>query len=334
MAPTIKDVAVKAGVSVGTVSRVIAKNASVKTTLKKRVETAIEELKFRPNFAARALRTNQTDAVGLLVPDVTNPFYARIVKCVEHEATKRSRTVMLANSNDDPDLEAMHLSAMIDRSPKGILVAGITATKGLKIETTIPIISLDRRSGYPCVAMDDHRGSAMLADYLYDLGHRRIAYISGPRELEVSKTRIDGFAGQLNERSHGLGSIDLVIEEGRFDYRSAEEISRRLLAGSEHERPTAIACASDKMAIGALRTAQELGIAVPDALTVVGFDDIDLASLVVPRLTTVRQPVDLIAEIAMQMISGENEIIPEQLISGKLIVRASSAAISAANLVR
>ncbi|QDG76008.1 LacI family DNA-binding transcriptional regulator [Labrenzia sp. PHM005] len=325
--PTIKDVARKADVSVGTVSRVLAKNETVKQPLKLRVQAAMEELGYKPNLAARALRTNSIDVIGVVVPDITNPFFAQLAKDIEMEAASRNHSVMLANSHDDPEAEKTQISALLDRSVCGIIVVA-TSDSSLPYEAEVPIVSLDRRMGdHPLVTTDHYDGSVQVADHLYELGHRRIAYIAGPNSMEVARRRREGFVSRIKSLSTQEDPIDLTIYEGQFDYDSGEEICRKVWAGTsgQHPFPTAIAAASDQQAIGVLRAARDLKLEVPGDLSVAGFDDISLASLVVPRLTTIRQPISALALSAVNRIFDRDKAAGDEEISGSLVVRESTA---------
>lgn len=326
--PTIKDVAKRAGVSVGTVSRVLAKNETVKQPLKLRVQAAMEELDYKPNLAARALRTNSIDVIGLVVPDITNPFFAQLAKNIEMEAAKRSHSVMLANSHDDAETEKTQISALLDRSVCGVIVV---ATSDGKIErgTDVPIVSLDRRFGeYPLVATDHFNGSQTIAEHLYNLGHRKIAYIAGPLSMEVARRRKEGFVSRIEALSTDADPIDLSLYEGQFDYDSGEELGRFILENvPRSNRPTAIAAASDQQAIGVLRSARDLKLDVPGDLSVAGFDDITLASLVVPRLTTLRQPFEALAATAVDQIFATGGTAGDHAVAGEVIVRESTAAV-------
>lgn len=326
--PTIKDVARKAGVSVGTVSRVLSKNETVKEPLKKRVTAAMEELNYKPNLAARALRTNSIEVIGLVVPDITNPFFAQLAKNIEMEAAKRGHSVMLANSHDDLEDERTQVSVLLDRSVCGVIVVA-TSDGGQSHKADVPIVSLDRRFGaYPLVATDHFDGSQKIADHLVGLGHRRIAYIAGPQSMEVARQRREGFVARIESLSTPEDPIRLEVREGQFDYDSGEEIGRTLLKDvPPGSRPTAIAAASDQQAIGVLRCARDLKLEVPKDLSVTGFDDITLASLVVPRLTTLRQPIERLAGAAVERIFARGAVAQDEAIGGEVIVRESTAEI-------
>jgi len=324
--PTIKDVARKAGVSVGTVSRVLSKNETVKHPLKLKVQAAMKELDYKPNLAARALRTNSIDVIGLVVPDITNPFFAQLVKNIEMEAAKRSHSVMIANSHDDAETEKTQIAALLDRAVRGIIV--VATAEGRSLETTdVPIVSLDRRFGqFPLIATDHYDGSQKIADHLYTLGHRRIAYIAGPLSMDVAQSRREGFVNRIQALSTPQDPIELTVFEGQFDYDAGEELGRTILTKTPaSERPTAIAAASDQQAIGVLRCARDLKLDVPNDLSVAGFDDITLASLVVPRLTTLRQPIEALALSAVEQVFVANSASKDTAIAGDIVMRESTA---------
>jgi LacI family transcriptional regulator len=304
---TVKDVAREAGVSVGTVSKVLSKDLTVKKALRDRVTKAVEQLGYRPNMSARALRTNKLNILGLVVPDISNPFFAQLAKDIEAEAAKQSHTVMLANSDDDPVVELRQIETLLDQSPRGLIVVGAADQSVPQVTTGVPIISLDRRYG-DCrlIAADHGAGSGLVAEHLAGLGHRRIAYISGPQSTEVGRLRKLGFCTQLRKICTGSDAAVLICVEGQFDYDSGEHIAHQLLAVAPDKRPTAIAAASDQQAIGALRAARDLGISVPSELSIAGFDNIALAELVEPRLTSVSQRTDEMARLAVRLLLSEH----------------------------
>ncbi|MFD2205883.1 LacI family DNA-binding transcriptional regulator [Kiloniella antarctica] len=329
--PTVKDVAKLAGVSVGTVSRVLSENKAVKQPLKERVLNAVEKLGYKPNLAARALRTNRIDVIGLVVPDITNPFFAQLAKCIETEAAKRGHSVMLANSHDDAATERKQISALLDRSPRGMVVVAAADTAELGYHTDVPVVSLDRRfENFPLVSTDHAHGSALIADHLYQLGHRDIAYIAGPQNTEVGRSRKQGFISRIQDLHSENDPVTLRTYDGLFDYKSGEDIGRKVLTAWDDWRPTAIAAASDQLAIGVLRVARDLKLDIPADLSITGFDDIALASLIVPRLTTIRQPTERLAETALAYIFSEDAstTVPmkEHPLKGEIVIRGSTTA--------
>lgn len=324
---TIKEVAALAGVSVGTVSRVLAKETSVKQRLREKVETAVAELNFKPNLMARALRTNQIDVIGLIVPDITNPFFAQLAKSIEKEADLRGDSIMLANSHDDLEAEHKHINILLNRSVRGILIVSASDSERPRIESKVPIVSLDRRYGdFPLISTNHKEGSAQIAKHLFDLGHRKIAYIAGPQTAEVGRLRLEGFVNKLQELSRPNDSVNLSTFIAPFTYAGGEMIARQLFAEPKQNWPTAIAASSDQIAIGALRVARDLKLDVPTDVSITGFDDISLADLVVPRLTTIRQQTELLAKHAVAIAYEGGSHAADLSIPGELIVRDSTGA--------
>jgi LacI family transcriptional regulator len=323
---TIHDVAKHAGVSVGTVSRVLSKNETVKQPILLRVNQSIAALNYKPNLAARALRANRVDIIGVIVPDITNPFFAQVAQDIETAASRHGYAVMLATSHNDTAIEARQMSAIVDRSPAGIVLIPAADHQDFAMPTTVQVVAFDRAiSGIRGIYADQHQGAALAAQYLFDLGHRRIDYIGGSPQTLMARMREDGFKSRLLALTCDDPRTQLRIHHGLFDYASGERIAREILSWPVGERPTAIAAASDQQAIGALRAARDLRIDVPLDLTIIGFDDITLADLVVPRLTTVRQPATEMAEEAVRLLLAGPEAESKPDFLCELVVRASAA---------
>ncbi|SFI61019.1 transcriptional regulator, LacI family [Phyllobacterium sp. CL33Tsu] len=319
----IKDVAARANVSVGTVSRVLANNETVGMALREKVTAAIRELNFRPSGVARGLRRSRTDMIGLVIPDITNPFFAELAKHVEAIASRSGFSVLLSITNEDPRIELNQIESLLKSYPTGLIVVPTQfgASEGWK--SNVATVAVDRRfAGYPLISVDHAAGAGLAARHLLALGHRRIAYIAGPPEAPVSRERRNGFIGAL-----AAEGVTPEILEGYFDYASGETLGRMLLDRAPGERPTAIATASDQQAIGLMRAANDLDLKVPQDISVVGFDDIPLAELITPRLTTIRQPVEQIAARAVALTTGTSPLpIDDELLEASLVVRNSTAA--------
>lgn len=317
----IKDVARRAKVSVGTVSRVLAKNETVGAELRELVENTIRELNFRPNGLARGLRRSRSDMIGLVMPDITNPFFAELAKHVEAIASASGFSVLLSITNDDPIHERIQIESLLNSYPTGIIVVPTLMSASEDWSSDIATVVLDRPfATYPLISVDHTQGAALAAKHLLDLGHRQIGYIAGPADALVSRQRLAGFRDTLTSRS-----IEPWVVVGRFDYVSGETLGRQLLDRPKQQRPSAIATASDQQAIGLMRAANDLGLSVPDDVSIVGFDDISLASLVTPRLTTIRQPIQQMAARAVSAIIGTGVAATEtELHEATLVVRNSS----------
>lgn len=275
---------------------------------------------------AGSAKNHGEDVVGLIVPDITNPFFAQLAKNIEMEAASRGIMVMLSNSHEDPAIERKQIKAMYDRAISGIIVVS-TSDASLPFRTDIPIVSVDRRYGsYPLVTTDQWHGSGMLAEHLYGLGHRHLAYVAGPLETEVARQRRDGFLARVEALSSPEDPIELSVQSGPFDSETGEAIGRDiLLSVRKGGRITAIATSCDQQAIGVLRCARDLGVHVPQDVSVIGFDDIAMASLVVPRLTTLRQPIEELASGALERVLSETGFQTDYAIRGSLVIRESTA---------
>jgi LacI family transcriptional regulator len=299
---SIGDVARRAGVSLGTASRAINGNPAVSPQLRDRVLAAAAELDYRPNALARALRSSRTHSLGLIVPDVTNPFFGELAKHVEQVAAGMGYTVMLANSNDDPRAEAEYIKVLVGRQVDGLLIVPSEQTRLLPREAKVPLVVVDRPiRGYPLVASDHRAGAVAAVQHLVSLGHRRIGCIAGPRHLSVARERYEGYRSVAAPiyREHGFDfAADTIV--ARFDYDCGYDAAVKLLA--RPHRPTAIFASSDQQAIGAMRAAADMDLKVPDDVSIIGFDAITLAKLVTPRLTTVAQPIAAIADIAVRAV--------------------------------
>ena len=299
----IRDVARRAGVSVGTVSRVVNGHPSVTMAKRRLVQDAIAELKYRPDAFAQSLRKRTNNTLGVIIPDIRNPFFAELMQCIEIQARSLGYSVLFVSSHEDPEAEADHIEAFAARKVDGILLLPSTGATAAPAIDGVPIVVVDRLiEGHPAVAADNRGGARLAAEYLLSLGHRQVACISGPKNSPTAKARLDGFLDVMTPyyRAAGLPIDDYVIS-CEFDYVAGQRAADALLR--EHKpRPTAIFAGSDQQAIGALRAAADRGIAVPSDLSVVGFDGILLSDLVTPRLTTIVQPVAKIAEAAVAIL--------------------------------
>jgi len=324
----IRDVAKKAGVSVGTVSRVVNAHPSVSSAKRELVLGAIAELKYRPDAFARSLRKRTSDTIGVIIPDIRNPFFAELMHWIEIRARALGYSVLFVTSDEDASAEAEQIEAFAARKVDGIL--WVPSYRAVHAPNTgaIPIVAVDRQiAELPSVAADNRRGARRAVEYLFDLGHRRIACISGPKESRTAGLRLAGFLDVMapHYRTAGL-SIDDYVAFSEFDYVKGQAAAAALLALPE-PRPTAIVAGSDQQAIGALRAAADRGIRVPRDLSIVGFDGIAVSDLVTPRLTTIVQPVAKIAEAAVAMALGlePRDGDGPRLLECELIVRDSCA---------
>jgi LacI family transcriptional regulator len=297
----IVDVARRAGVSVGSVSRVINEHPTVTPATRERVELAVRELGYVPNAIAGSLRSRRSKTVGLIIPDVTNPFFSELALHVERSATAAGYYVILGNSDNSVGQETHYLRALAVRRVDGIILVPANETSR-SIEIAIPVVGVDREvGGCPFVGSNSRAGAKSAIEYLHLLGHQLIACVAGPKNLPNAQERRMGYEDVALPilRSVGVDPSAYIVSTD-FSYDSGYAATRSLLEVAP--RPTAIFTSSDQQAIGGLRAAADLGLAVPRDLSIVGFDDIPLANLVMPRLTTVGQPVAEIGVLAMQLL--------------------------------
>lgn len=297
----IREVARLAGVSLGTVSRVINGHPTVAPDIRKRVQAAIDKLGYRPNRVARSLRSQQSHTFGLVIPDVTNPFFAELVKSIEQSAGLVGYSIILGNAEESPEAEKRYIQMLADRQVDGLIVVPSVGTRAIQVDRDIKVVLIDRALPNHHIVSSDHRaGAEQAVTHLVGLGHRRIGCIAGPQNLAVAVERYAGYRETMARIAIGTRLEEGWIEFANFDYPSAYEAARRILANKS--RPTALFASSDQQAIGALRAAADLGLSVPRDLSIVGFDDIPLSNLVSPRLTTVGQSVGELSRLAVDTL--------------------------------
>ncbi|WP_370676008.1 LacI family DNA-binding transcriptional regulator [Pleomorphomonas sp. PLEO] len=306
---TIRDVASKAGVSVGTVSRVVNGHPSVTEAKKRIVLQVIAELGFQPDAAAQSLRRGTNRTLGVIIPDLRNPFFAELMQRIELRAKESGYSVLFASSDEQADSEAELIANLARRKVEGVVVVPSNRAETIANPDGVRLVIVDRRiAGHPFVGADHRAGARMAAKYLVSLGHRRIACISGPENSFVARERLAGFMDVMAARftEIGLDPTSCVIS-APFDYEGGRQAAETLLA-EEGLKPTAVFACSDQQAIGVLRAAFDRRLAIPDQLSVVGFDGILISDLVAPRLTTAAQPLALIANCATDLLIGGKQL--------------------------
>jgi len=325
---TIKDVARHAGVSYTTVSHVLNKTRPVSCDARQRVLAAAEALNYVPSALARSLRSKATGSIGLIIPNNTNPYFSEVARGIEDCCYAAGYSVILCNSDDDPAKQRDYLNVLLTKRCDGLIVATLAQTDGeLLRKMKVPTVLLDRAPkelSIDLVAVDNAAGGVLAAQHLLALGRRRIACIAGPQGLDISEERVAGMRRALADA--GMTLPEQLLRYADFTSAGGYEAARALL--SRGEVPDGIFCCNDLMAIGTLRAAAELGIAVPQALSVVGFDDIDLARFVHPPLTSVAQNTrrlgQLTAQCLLERIADPARPIERQTITPELHVRGST----------
>lgn len=329
MNPTIKDVAELAEVHPSTVSRVINGNPRISEKTKNKVLLIIKKLGYTPNAIARGLKTKRTHTLGMLIPDITNPFFAEIARGVEDAANKNSFNVILCNTDDKLKKERTYLDILKEKRVDG-LILGTAHTKDdsiLELEkNNFPYILVSRNIeelDKNCIIIDDVVGGIMATEYLIRLGHQRIAHISGPLKVRAAIDRVDGYKNAL--KKYQIEYKEELIEEGDFRIKGGYQAMKKFLDLSKP--PTAIFAANDLLALGAMQAIQKKKFHIPEDFSIIGFDDIRVASFVYPPLTTIRQPMLEMGILAVKMllkIIEEGEFNQRRIIlQPKLIIRES-----------
>lgn len=302
--PTISDIAKLADVSTTTVSHVLNQTRPVSNGLRSRVNAAVRELEYKPNVMARGLRIQASKILGLIIPDNTNPFFGEMALGAEDCAFRHGYSLLLCNSRQDIARELTYISNLTSYPVDGLVLSTVSvSTEHISRLATLrpPVIIIDRKvPGLDAdVILADHaQGARDAVRHLVKFGHERIAIITGPQNLVPAFDRLEGYRTVMEEE--GLAVDEQLIIEGDFQFKGGQIAAQSLL--TLDRPPTAIFASNDMMAIGALDTAKRLGIHVPEDLSIVGFDDIFLASLVDPTLTTVAQPAYQLGEFAVDRL--------------------------------
>jgi LacI family transcriptional regulator len=314
----LRDVAERAGVSVGSASRVLNGYPNVTPEIRDRVERAVAELGYRRNLLAQSLRTRKTQLVSLIIPDITNPFFAELARELELACSAAGYQLMLANSMESPDMEQRSLTAALDHSPGGVILVPTASTAGIPDTAGVQVVVCDRRmpgSPVPTVLSDNRQGATAAVAYLRGLGHTRIACIAGPAGVEAADERLAGYLAMGGEAGK-------LVLRGPFSYEFGMAATAQLL--SLDPPPTAIFASSDQQAIGSLHACAVRGISVPEQVSVCGFDAIPLSALTSPELTTVRQPVKEMAARSLSLLLGDQPAPPATvMLPTELIIRGS-----------
>ena len=296
-----------------------------------RVLVAVERLGYRPSELARSLRLRRTLTLGMLVPDITNPFFPPLIKGAEDAAHARGYNLILCNTEDLPEREATYLAVLRERQVDGLLIASsrmsdLVITALGRERFPFVLVNRSARGAELAVTVDNRAGASAAIAHLVALGHRRIGHVAGPQTTTTGVERAAGVRAALRGRNVPRDA-DLWVEAEAFSEEAGYRAARRLLV--LRDRPTAIFGANDLIALGVLRAARELGLRIPLDLSLVGFNDIPQAELLEPALTTVRVPSYDMGERGARMLLArlESEPIAERrvVLEAELIVRASTA---------
>ncbi|WP_040978460.1 LacI family DNA-binding transcriptional regulator [Oceanobacillus jeddahense] len=315
MTITIKDIAKEANVSIATVSRVINnKDESIRKDTKERIKTIIRKHNYQPNRIARSMITKKTATLGLIIPDIQNPFFPELVRGVEDFANENEYSVILCNTDGDLNRERKYLDLMKEKNVDGIIYTYAFAElskplKGFLEENNIPMVLLDRaepNSKMSGVYVDNEKAGYMATKHLISLNHKKIGCITGPEHIENSKERFSGYYQALKEANIPLDKE--IIFTGDYQMKGGYKAAKGLIK----KEVTAIFTFNDLMAFGVYQAAAELGRKIPDDLSVIGFDNIKYNHLLVPKLTTIEQSSYKMGENAVELLLKQIKGTPEQ----------------------
>ncbi|MHA0858122.1 LacI family DNA-binding transcriptional regulator [Paenibacillus sp. CMAA1364] len=296
---SIRDVAKLAGVSVATVSRVLNNKGYVSDNTREIVEKCIKDLNYTPNEIARTLFNKQSKTIGLIVPDIMNPYFPELARAVEDTATELGYNVILCNSDGDIEKEQRYLDVLLQKYVNGIIVSSNTLSASQIEKLNIPIVSIDREisKGLPTIVVENHKGAMMATQFLESKGCTRIGHIRGPHKIVNAEERYEGYKEVVGKRSWFK---DSYIVNGRYDMESSIEATLELLR--LHPEIDGVFAANDVMAIGAVKAAYQLGKRIPEDISIIGFDGISLSKATTPELTTIVQPIYEMGEKAATML--------------------------------
>ena len=311
MSVSIRDVAQRAGVSVGTVSNVLNRPSKVSRDALQRVQQAIDELGFVRNDAARQLRVGQSRTIGLIVLDVGNPFFTDLARGAEAAAAEGGYSVLLGNSDENGERELGYLSLFEEQRVRGVLISprddvgerlAVLRSRGIE---SVLVDRRDERGEYPSVSVDDVAGGRMAVEHLLATGRRRIAFVGGPHSIRQVQERLSGASQAVAE--HPGAAIEIVTTDA-LTVLQGRAAGERILARPPGERPDAIFAANDLIAMGVMQALVMRGsLRVPEDIALIGYDDIDFAAAAVVPLSSIRQPSELMGRTAVELLIAATE---------------------------
>lgn len=335
MSITIKDVAMRANVSPATVSRVLNQSKPVSKAIREKVLKVVEELNFNPNSVARSLVMKESRLIGVIISSIDNVFISKFVNIIEEEFFKHNYTTLLCNTRNDDGIEKDYLRLLKDKYVDGVVLM-TSPPKPHQIEffeqVDIPAVfagHIDPTQQFSSVNIDNYQAMYDATRYLLEIGHRRIAFFGGPHIYRQAVERLSGYKQALAE--YGIGSEESLIFANDYDIDHGYANGMALF--QRPDRPTAVCCVSDMVAIGAIKAAEMNGLSVPGDISIMGFDDILLAKAYCPGITTVRQPIQELsvqtAEMLLKQIKQKEDYVKEtRILPHEIIVRGSCMAVT------
>ena len=335
---TIKDIAEKSGVSITTVSRVLNDKPDVNDETRAKVLKVIEESNYRPNGMARSLVINQTYSIGLIIPDINNPYFPEVARGVEDQAQQSSYSVIFSSTDNKLEREKEVIDLMLQKRVDGLIVSLSLANRDIlqRLEDRqIPVVQLDRKipdSKYPAVMIDNKKSAYKAVQYLIAEGYTKIAHITGDLQTVPGQDREDGYRKAVLDNN--LQLAEDMIYQGDFSKSSGYEAMNQII--EKGSLPEAIFAANDMMALGVLEACRNSGIKIPEDMALMGHDNISISKLVYPALTTMDQPkyqlgsraskllIDLINIMNKKEKLKRDDFFKDQILETKLVVRGST----------
>lgn len=342
MNTTLKDIASIAGVSISTVSRVLNKNASkhrISRDTEKIVLKTAAELNYRPNQLARGLRVKKTQSIGLVLPDISNPFFSYVGRSIQRMAHQNGYSLIICDTDEDLALEIEHLNLLRSKGVDGLIIMPVgqkfTHLQAI-VDDGMPLVLIDRcfeELNCSSVVIDNYLGSRSAMEHMIACGHRRIAFIQGLPNTYTNTGRLNGYLDALS--AYGI-PVDEKLIVGKDFRRENGYIETKFLLNLE-PRPTAIFSTSDLITLGALQAISEEGLQIPQDISLVAFDDVDFAPYLICSLTTVAQPKEHMGEMAVKILieymkNPSKKSIQRIILKPKLIIRNSVLDISFARV--
>jgi len=333
---TIYDIAREANVSVATVSRVLNNSAPVKESTRRKIMEIIERNQFQPNALARSLLKKETGTIAIILPDITNPFFPEVFWGAENMGRELGYTFFMCDSAGDYKRESEYLGILRERRVDGIIFLGgrinvancppHLVQEVVDLSRHLPIVLVNGQlasSGLHRIYTDEAKGAELVVRHLIELGHRDIAFLGGLEYMNTTRVKVKAVRKVLKE--HGLDLPPERVKYGEFSIQAGRALMDQLLASPK--RPTAVMCVNDFTAVGAVKSASEHGLRIPDDISIAGFDGTPLSEAVIPELTTVSQHAYELGKLAVEslhkLISGE-KVKKQAVLEPRLIVRQST----------
>lgn len=327
MSVKLEDIAKETGFSISTISRVLSNSSyPVSDQIREKVLSVAKAMGYEPNIAARSLRTDRTNTIGIIVDDLLSPFTPPIVRGIQDYLNEHGFLSLIVNSDWDPDQEQDAIKTLLSRPVDGIIFVEYShqTTSDVLERSHKPRVFVHRLFGSPIknsVVPDDYYGASLATEHLINLGHRRIGYINGPENWHTCRARLSGYQHTLT--SHNLDFDASLVQPGDWELESGYVAAENFLKLAD--RPTAIFAANDQMALGAIYAIQDAGLRVPEDVALVGYDNRNFTKTVRPSITTVSMPViemgGVAAELLLKQIAEGRKEEEEIKVKGQLIIR-------------